>query len=120
MIPRSRSYRYGMPHGSQLCDPVFPHRAGWFSEFCEESRTWIAAAPAEARQLAQRIAGLAAWPTAAKLVPVQAVRYQEYPVLVLVDRVVELLIRRLDRFLSGKRAIRSWLVVEEDAGVAYE
>jgi hypothetical protein len=31
-----------MPHCSQLCDQVFPHRAGWFSEFYEESRTWIA------------------------------------------------------------------------------
>ena len=30
---------------AQLCDQVFPHRAGWFSEFYEESRTWIATPP---------------------------------------------------------------------------
>jgi transcriptional regulator with XRE-family HTH domain len=30
---------------AQLCDQVFPHRSGWFSEFYEESRTWIATPP---------------------------------------------------------------------------
>jgi transcriptional regulator with XRE-family HTH domain len=30
---------------ARLCDEVFPHRAGWFSEFYEESRTWIATPP---------------------------------------------------------------------------
>jgi transcriptional regulator with XRE-family HTH domain len=30
---------------ARLCDQVFPHRDGWFSEFYEESRTWIAAPP---------------------------------------------------------------------------
>jgi hypothetical protein len=30
---------------AQLCDQAFPHRAGWFSEFYEESRTWIATPP---------------------------------------------------------------------------
>ena len=30
---------------AQLCDQVFPHRAGWFGEFYEESRTWIATPP---------------------------------------------------------------------------
>ena len=30
---------------ARLCDQVFPHRAGWFSEFYEESRTWIATPP---------------------------------------------------------------------------
>ena len=30
---------------AQLCDHAFPHRAGWFSEFYEESRTWIATPP---------------------------------------------------------------------------
>jgi transcriptional regulator with XRE-family HTH domain len=30
---------------AQLCDQVFPHRAGWFSEFYAESRTWIATPP---------------------------------------------------------------------------
>lgn len=30
---------------AQLCDQVFPHRAGWFAEFYEESRTWIATPP---------------------------------------------------------------------------
>jgi len=27
---------------AQMCDRVFPGRGGWFSEFYEESRTWIA------------------------------------------------------------------------------
>jgi transcriptional regulator with XRE-family HTH domain len=30
---------------AQMCDRVFPHRGGWFSEFYEESRTWIATPP---------------------------------------------------------------------------
>ena len=30
---------------AKLCDQVFPHRAGWFSEFYDESRTWIATPP---------------------------------------------------------------------------
>jgi transcriptional regulator with XRE-family HTH domain len=30
---------------AQMCDHVFPGRAGWFSEFYEESRTWIATPP---------------------------------------------------------------------------
>jgi transcriptional regulator with XRE-family HTH domain len=30
---------------AQLCDQVFAHRAGWFGEFYEESRTWIATPP---------------------------------------------------------------------------
>lgn len=30
---------------ARLCDQAFPHRAGWFSEFYEESRTWIATPP---------------------------------------------------------------------------
>jgi transcriptional regulator with XRE-family HTH domain len=30
---------------ARLCDQVFPHRDGWFSEFYEESRTWIATPP---------------------------------------------------------------------------
>lgn len=30
---------------AQMCDKVFPHRNGWFSEFYEESRTWIATPP---------------------------------------------------------------------------
>jgi transcriptional regulator with XRE-family HTH domain len=30
---------------AQMCDQAFPHRAGWFSEFYEESRTWIATPP---------------------------------------------------------------------------
>jgi transcriptional regulator with XRE-family HTH domain len=30
---------------AQMCDQVFPGRAGWFSEFYEESRTWIATPP---------------------------------------------------------------------------
>lgn len=30
---------------ARLCDQVFPHRAGWFGEFYEESRTWIATPP---------------------------------------------------------------------------
>jgi hypothetical protein len=28
-----------------MCDQAFPHRDGWFSEFYEESRTWIATPP---------------------------------------------------------------------------
>ena len=39
--------------------------------------------------------------TTDELVAVQAVRYQEYPVSFQIDRVVELLIGRLDRFLPG-------------------
>jgi transcriptional regulator with XRE-family HTH domain len=30
---------------ARLCDHAFPGRAGWFSEFYEESRTWIATPP---------------------------------------------------------------------------
>jgi hypothetical protein len=30
---------------ARLCDEAFPHRSGWFSEFYEESRTWIATPP---------------------------------------------------------------------------
>jgi transcriptional regulator with XRE-family HTH domain len=30
---------------AKACDQVFPHRAGWFSEFYEESRSWIATPP---------------------------------------------------------------------------
>ena len=30
---------------AQLCDQAFPHRAGWFSEFYDESRAWIATPP---------------------------------------------------------------------------
>jgi transcriptional regulator with XRE-family HTH domain len=30
---------------AQMCDRVFPDRGGWFSEFYEESRTWIATPP---------------------------------------------------------------------------
>jgi transcriptional regulator with XRE-family HTH domain len=30
---------------ARMCDQVFPHRAGWFGEFYEESRTWIATPP---------------------------------------------------------------------------
>jgi transcriptional regulator with XRE-family HTH domain len=30
---------------ARSCDQVFPHRDGWFSEFYEESRTWIATPP---------------------------------------------------------------------------
>jgi hypothetical protein len=30
---------------AQECDQAFPRRAGWFSEFYEESRTWIATPP---------------------------------------------------------------------------
>jgi transcriptional regulator with XRE-family HTH domain len=30
---------------ARLCDQAFPHRNGWFSEFYEESRTWIATPP---------------------------------------------------------------------------
>jgi transcriptional regulator with XRE-family HTH domain len=30
---------------ARLCDQAFPHRVGWFSEFYEESRTWIATPP---------------------------------------------------------------------------
>jgi transcriptional regulator with XRE-family HTH domain len=30
---------------AQMCDKVFPRRAGWFGEFYEESRTWIATPP---------------------------------------------------------------------------
>ena len=30
---------------AQMCDQVFPGRGGWFSEFYEESRTWIATPP---------------------------------------------------------------------------
>ena len=30
---------------AKFCDQAFPHRAGWFSEFYEESRTWIATPP---------------------------------------------------------------------------
>jgi hypothetical protein len=28
-----------------MCDQAFPHRGGWFGEFYEESRTWIATLP---------------------------------------------------------------------------
>jgi transcriptional regulator with XRE-family HTH domain len=30
---------------AKMCDQVFPHRAGWLTEFYEESRTWIATPP---------------------------------------------------------------------------
>jgi transcriptional regulator with XRE-family HTH domain len=30
---------------AQMCDQTFPHRGGWFGEFYEESRTWIATPP---------------------------------------------------------------------------
>jgi len=30
---------------AQMCDRAFPDRGGWFSEFYEESRTWIATPP---------------------------------------------------------------------------
>jgi transcriptional regulator with XRE-family HTH domain len=30
---------------AQMCDRVFPGRGGWFGEFYEESRTWIATPP---------------------------------------------------------------------------
>jgi transcriptional regulator with XRE-family HTH domain len=30
---------------AQMCDRAFPERAGWFSEFYAESRTWIATPP---------------------------------------------------------------------------
>jgi transcriptional regulator with XRE-family HTH domain len=30
---------------AQMCDRVFPERGGWFGEFYEESRTWIATPP---------------------------------------------------------------------------
>ncbi len=30
---------------AEMCDQVFPERAGWFREFYEESRTWIATPP---------------------------------------------------------------------------
>ena len=30
---------------AQMCDQAFPHRNRWFSEFYEESRTWIATPP---------------------------------------------------------------------------
>ncbi len=30
---------------AQMCDQVFPGRSGWFGEFYEESRTWIATPP---------------------------------------------------------------------------
>jgi transcriptional regulator with XRE-family HTH domain len=30
---------------AKLCDQAFLHRAGWFSEFYDESRTWIATPP---------------------------------------------------------------------------
>jgi transcriptional regulator with XRE-family HTH domain len=30
---------------AQMCDRAFPERSGWFSEFYEESRTWIATPP---------------------------------------------------------------------------
>jgi transcriptional regulator with XRE-family HTH domain len=30
---------------AEMCDQVFPDRAGWFSEFYEESRSWIATPP---------------------------------------------------------------------------
>ena len=30
---------------AQMCDKAFPHRQGWFTEFYEESRTWIATPP---------------------------------------------------------------------------
>jgi transcriptional regulator with XRE-family HTH domain len=30
---------------AQMCDRAFPERGGWFSEFYEESRTWIATPP---------------------------------------------------------------------------
>jgi transcriptional regulator with XRE-family HTH domain len=30
---------------AKACDQVFPHRADWFSEFYEESRSWIATPP---------------------------------------------------------------------------
>jgi hypothetical protein len=28
-----------------MCDQAFPDRGGWFGEFYEESRTWIATPP---------------------------------------------------------------------------
>jgi transcriptional regulator with XRE-family HTH domain len=30
---------------AKACDQAFPHRAGWFGEFYEESRSWIATPP---------------------------------------------------------------------------
>jgi transcriptional regulator with XRE-family HTH domain len=30
---------------AQMCDRALPERGGWFSEFYEESRTWIATPP---------------------------------------------------------------------------
>jgi transcriptional regulator with XRE-family HTH domain len=30
---------------ARSCGQAFPGRAGWFSEFYEESRTWVAAPP---------------------------------------------------------------------------
>jgi transcriptional regulator with XRE-family HTH domain len=30
---------------AQMCDQAFPHRNSWFSEFYQESRTWIATPP---------------------------------------------------------------------------
>ena len=30
---------------AQMCDRAFPERGGWFGEFYEESRTWIATPP---------------------------------------------------------------------------
>ena len=30
---------------AKMCDQAFPHRAGWFAEFYEESRSWIATPP---------------------------------------------------------------------------
>jgi transcriptional regulator with XRE-family HTH domain len=30
---------------AEMCDQAFPERAGWFGEFYEESRTWIATPP---------------------------------------------------------------------------
>jgi hypothetical protein len=30
---------------AEMCDRAFPERGGWFGEFYEESRTWIATPP---------------------------------------------------------------------------
>jgi transcriptional regulator with XRE-family HTH domain len=35
---------------ARSCEQAFPDRAGWFTEFYEESRTWIAAPPLETHQ----------------------------------------------------------------------
>jgi hypothetical protein len=37
--------RPGTPMFAQMCDRVWPHRSGWFSEYLEDSKQWLANAP---------------------------------------------------------------------------